>query len=55
MGFVKRGDAEIIKIIEESKPDDKETAQALSAIKQDAKNVGEDGNKTEFSRESDKL
>lgn len=45
MPFVKRGDAEIIKIIEESKPNDKETQQALAAIKQATKNLEEDGNK----------
>jgi hypothetical protein len=52
MSFTKRGDAEIIEIIKESKPNDKETAEALDAVKKTViKNTEETGNKIGFNIE----
>jgi hypothetical protein len=51
MAFLKTGDAEIIKIIKNSQPNDFETEQAFSVMKRETKNLEEDGNKTEFNKE----
>ena len=55
MVFIKNGDAEIIKIIDDTKQNDKKTSKALETVKQITKNIIEDSNKTESTIESDKL
>ncbi len=53
MAFVKRGDAEIINIIEDdNKIDDEKTKRALKEARQAAKNIRKDSNKIEFNKES---
>lgn len=54
MAFVKRGDAQPIIGTHEGEEEhtDEETRKALEAAKQAAKNIDEDGNKTELNKKS---
>ena len=54
MGFVKRGDVEILEIITGGEaPDDEKTKKALEEARKATKNIGIDGNNSEFNTESD--
>ncbi len=53
MGFIKRGDAEVIAVLDDAnKWQDEEAKKKLEAARQQAKNINKDGNKTELNKES---
>jgi hypothetical protein len=53
MSFVKRGDAEIVKVLDDNnKWQDEEAKKKLEAARQQAKNINKDGNKTGLNKES---
>ena len=54
MGFVKHSEGEIVSVIKSNDDiDNEKTEKALKEAKESIKNLDKDGNKTEFSKESE--